>query len=171
MHRSCNELRTDLESAVTAGFDPAFSTANNGIVDLDANGFRHVVDVRRLPGEAPQLALDAHLERLADLAAAGLCQLEVECRLDSPPFATRRHSAARNALEGALATRGLPCEPELKSGTTEASVYAEAGIDTVVFGPGQATDNIHKPNEHVPLEHLWSAIDVYEDVIGSLSRA
>ena len=149
VHRSCNELRTDFESTVTVGFDPAFSTVNNGIVDLDANGFRHVVDVRRLPGEAPQLALDAHLERLGDLAAAGLCQLDVECRLDTP----------------------LPREPELKSGTTEASVYSEAGIDTVIFGPGQATDNIHKPNEHVPLEHLWRAIDVYGDVTRSLSRA
>ena len=44
-------------------------------------------------------------------------------------------------------------------------MYAQAGIDTVVFGPGVATGNIHKPNERVPLEHLSAAIDVYEGVV------
>ena len=58
--------------------------------------------------------------------------------------------------------------PELKSGTTEASVFAARGIDTVVFGPGRAGGNIHRPNEHVPLADLHAAIDVYTAVVKEL---
>jgi acetylornithine deacetylase/succinyl-diaminopimelate desuccinylase-like protein len=168
VRRSCALLRTDFEPVVGPGFDPPFSTANNGILRLDADGFRHITDIRRLPGEAPERALSAHLGRLAHLADAGLCEIVVERQLDAPPFAAAEGSEARRALEHALANRGLPLDPEHKSGTTEAPVYADAGMDTIVFGPGEAAGNIHKPNEHVPLAHLWQAIDVYADTIRAL---
>ena len=100
--------------------------------------------------------------------ARGSCEIDVERRLDAPPFAAAEGSRARRALEQALAGHGLPLDPEQKSGTTEAPVYAGAGMDTVVFGPGEAAGNIHKPNEHVPLAHLWQAIDVYADTIRAL---
>ena len=64
-----------------------------------------------------------------------------------------------------LGLRGLPLEPETKSGTTEAPVYQEAGMDTIVFGPGQAAGNIHRPNEHVPLADLEQCVDIYRDLI------
>jgi acetylornithine deacetylase/succinyl-diaminopimelate desuccinylase-like protein len=60
-------------------------------------------------------------------------------------------------------------EPERKSGTTEASVYSALGIDTVVFGPGQAGGNIHRPNEHVPIADLHAATDVYAAAITELA--
>jgi acetylornithine deacetylase/succinyl-diaminopimelate desuccinylase-like protein len=168
VQRSCAQLRADFESLVQPGFDPPFSTVNNGILHLDAAGFRHVADVRRLPGEAAERALAAHLDRLGLLAGAGLCEIGVDRRLDAPPFAAAEGSPARQALEQALAARGMPLDPEQKSGTTEAPVYAGAGMDTVVFGPGIAAGNIHKPNEHVPLAHLWQAIDLYADTVRSL---
>jgi acetylornithine deacetylase/succinyl-diaminopimelate desuccinylase-like protein len=168
VYHSCERLKSDFEPLVRPGFDPPFSTVNNGILHLDAEGFRHVSDIRRLPGEAPERALAAHLDRLARVADARSCEIDVEPRLDAPPFATAEGSEARRALEQALAGRGLPLDPEHKSGTTEAPVYAEAGMDTIVFGPGEAAGNIHKPNEHVPLSHLWQAIDVYADTIRAL---
>ena len=65
----------------------------------------------------------------------------------------------------------MPTEREWKSGTTEASVYSALGIDTVVFGPGQAAGNIHRPNEHVPLADLHAAIDIYAALIEDLATA
>jgi succinyl-diaminopimelate desuccinylase len=168
VYRSYVTLRTSLQETQAPGFDPPFSTVNNGVVRFAADGFYHIADVRLLPGEAPVRALRAHLDRLAALARGGRCELQVERHLNDPPFATRPGSAARGALEAALTAHGLPLDPELKSGTTEATVYAGAGIDTVIFGPGEAAGNIHKPNEHVPLDHLWRAIDVYADVIRRL---
>jgi acetylornithine deacetylase/succinyl-diaminopimelate desuccinylase-like protein len=88
--------------------------------------------------------------------------------LDSPPFHATPRSSLVAAVEAALSARGMTTEPELKSGTTEASVYASAGIDTVVFGPGAASGNIHRPNECVPLADLEAAVDIYTDVIGRL---
>jgi acetylornithine deacetylase/succinyl-diaminopimelate desuccinylase-like protein len=64
-----------------------------------------------------------------------------------------------------LGVRGLPLEPEFKSGTTEAPVYQKAGMDTVIFGPGQAAGNIHKPNEHVSLADLHRCVEIYRDVV------
>jgi acetylornithine deacetylase/succinyl-diaminopimelate desuccinylase-like protein len=56
-------------------------------------------------------------------------------------------------------------EPEMKSGTTEAPVYQEAGMDTIIFGPGQAAGNIHSPNEHVPLADLHQCVEIYRGMI------
>jgi acetylornithine deacetylase/succinyl-diaminopimelate desuccinylase-like protein len=62
----------------------------------------------------------------------------------------------------------MSTDREWKSGTTEASVYSALGIDTVVFGPGQAAGNIHRPNEHVPIADLRAAVEIYADVIRAL---
>lgn len=43
---------------------------------------------------------------------------------------------------------------------TEAALLSEAGLNVVVFGPGDV-DQAHKPNECVPLAHLETAIAVY----------
>jgi len=47
---------------------------------------------------------------------------------------------------------------------TEAALMSEAGINAVVFGPGDV-DQAHKPNEHVPIEHLEIAAEVYRQAI------
>lgn len=43
---------------------------------------------------------------------------------------------------------------------TEAALMSEAGLNAVVFGPGDV-EQAHKPNEHVPLRHLQVAAEVY----------
>jgi acetylornithine deacetylase/succinyl-diaminopimelate desuccinylase-like protein len=167
IHGLTRELRGSLAEHVVAGFQPSCSTVNNGLLTLGPKGFRYVADVRLLPGEAPRRALDAYLRRLRHERTDGV-ELSVGTRLAAPPFVARPDSLAARALEGALAERSLATSAELKSGTTEATVYAQAGIDTVVFGPGAAAGIIHKPDEHVPLAHLHTATDVYEAVIRRL---
>jgi acetylornithine deacetylase/succinyl-diaminopimelate desuccinylase-like protein len=44
-------------------------------------------------------------------------------------------------------------------------VYQEAGMHPLIFGPGQAAGNIHKPNEHVLLADLHSCVEIYRDLI------
>jgi len=67
--------------------------------------------------------------------------------LDSVPFVAKTDSELLAALETVLREKSLPVEREIKSGTTEAAVYSEAGMDAIIFGPGSASGNIHKPNE------------------------
>jgi acetylornithine deacetylase/succinyl-diaminopimelate desuccinylase-like protein len=168
VHDSTAKLRDDLRPHVVEGFDPPWSTVNNGLVGLGDGSLSHVVDVRRLPGQAPEEAIAAHVERLRAAAAACECAAHVATALDSPPFQAAAASHTLAALERALQARGMSTLSELKSGTTEASVYAAHGIDTIVFGPGQASGNIHRPDERVPLADLHAAVDIYAAVIRDL---
>ena len=169
VHDSTVRLREDLRRHVVAGFDPPWSTVNNGLIALGGGSLRHVADVRRLSGEGPEAAIVAHLERLRTAAQASPCSAEVTRKLESPPFLGDDASRLAGTLHRILRDRGMPTEPERKSGTTEASVYSALGIDTLVFGPGQAGGNIHRPNEHVPLSDLHAAIDVYTDLVKELA--
>lgn len=168
VHDSTAKLSEDLRHPVVEGFDPPWSSVNNGLVGLGEGSLSHLIDVRRLPGQAPEEAIAAHVERLRAAAAACGCEAHVATALDSPPFHAAAASRALAALERALQAHGMSTQPEMKSGTTEASVYAALGIDTVVFGPGQASGNIHRPNERVPLADLHAAIDVYAAVVKEL---
>ena len=170
-HASTRLLRDRLQADVAEGFDPPWSTLNNGLLRLEEGSLIHVIDVRRLPGSGPLEAIEDHIGRLHQAMAGSDCDASVETELDSPPFAALPESQVAAALSAALTARGLPVAPELKSGTTEASVYAAAGIDTVVFGPGQAGGNIHRPNECVPVSELEAAVQIYADVILRLCTA
>lgn len=169
VHQSTIRLREDLRSFVLDGFDPPWSTVNNGLVRMSGGSLRHVVDVRRLYGPHPESAIAAHLEHLRAAARSSACEAEVKERLESPPFRADDASRIATTLRRILRARCMPVEPERKSGTTEASVYSALGIDTLVFGPGQAGGNIHRPDEHVPLEDLHAAIDVYTDLVKELA--
>jgi acetylornithine deacetylase/succinyl-diaminopimelate desuccinylase-like protein len=161
-------LEAELRHFPTEGFDPPWSTVNNGLVRLEEGRLSHVCDVRRLSGEGPLRALDEHLARLEAVLAAWGGEASLERVLDSAPFAATPGSAVVTALESVLVERRMTTDPELKSGTTEASVYASAGVDTVVFGPGSASGNIHRPNERVPIADLEKAVAIYADVIRRL---
>ena len=153
-HRSTVLLREELRRHVVDGYDPPWSTVNNGLVSLRDGSLSHLVDIRRLPGEGPEVAIAAHLERLRVATHTSDCRADVVSRLESPPLQGADASRVGIALDRALRERGMATEPERKSGTTEASVYSALGIDTLVFGPGHAAGNIHRPNEHVPLADL-----------------
>ena len=169
VHESTVLLGQDLRSHALDGFDPPWSTVNNGLVEIGGGSLRHVVDIRRLAGEHPKSAIAAHLERLHAAARASGCGAEVTQRLESPPFQGNDTSRVAGALRRILRDRNMPVEPERKSGTTEASVYSALGIDALVFGPGQAGGNIHRPNEHVPRADLDAAVDVYTDLVKDLA--
>jgi len=47
---------------------------------------------------------------------------------------------------------------------TEAALLSEAGVNAVVYGPGNL-DQAHKPNEYVLKEHLSGAAKIYKRVI------
>lgn len=166
-HRTTAAFRQRLATWTDDAFRPPYGTVNNGVLRLDADSCEYVCDVRLLPGDEPQAAFDDYVRRLRGLQLEGVT-LTLETRFATPPFAARHGSVVLDALRDTLAHLGLPPTDEIKSGTTEAPVYAQAGSDAVVFGPGVATGNIHKPNERVPLAHLRTAIDVYEGVVRRL---
>ncbi|MFH0915300.1 MAG: M20/M25/M40 family metallo-hydrolase [bacterium] len=175
VHALTRNLEQQLRVLGVPGFEPPYSTVNNGLVRAGQARLSYVVDVRRLPGQAPAEVLEAHEAALRALERPSpphweVLRLRTERVLDSAPFRADEDSHVLAALMIELGVRGLSLEPELKSGTTEAPVYQEAGMDTVIFGPGQAAGNIHKPNEHVPAADLRRCVDIYRDVILRLCR-
>ena len=165
-----HELERKLSPYQVPGFEPPYTTLNDGLVRLSDGRLTYAVDVRRVPGEASAQALDEHEAQLRALEGVGAPHAEVirmrsERVLDSAPFVADDDSPLLAALTAVLEDQKLPTGPEIKSGTTEAAVYRQAGMDAVIFGPGTAGGNIHKPNEHIPVADLLLAVAVYREVI------
>lgn len=49
-------------------------------------------------------------------------------------------------------------------GTTDLSQFIEAGIDTVVLGPG-SKDMMHKENEYTKIKNVEKALEIYKNII------
>ncbi len=47
---------------------------------------------------------------------------------------------------------------------TEASLFSQAGLPAIVFGPGDI-GHAHQPNEHVDLSQLSQALNIYRGIV------
>ncbi|WP_410766379.1 M20/M25/M40 family metallo-hydrolase [Haloferax sp. DFSO60] len=70
------------------------------------------------------------------------------------------------ALRQSLQAEGLPDEPRGATYGADSRLYVEAGIPTVVFGPGNI-DNAHFPDEEIE----WAEVETARDVIRETSTA
>ena len=85
----------------------------------------------------------------------------------------RANPAFRSSMEGEtvelamadLAAADLPLKTGVKAGCTEAGVYAHAGINPVVFGPGPSTGVIHAPNEYNVVSEVEGALRFYTELL------
>jgi acetylornithine deacetylase len=99
---------------------------------------------------APGADARAMVDELVALAG----DARVDVTLFNPTFATRDLAGYRPLL-GELADR-----PVDLAFWTEAAVLSEAGIDAVVFGPGDIS-RAHRADERVPIAELARARDVF----------
>jgi acetylornithine deacetylase/succinyl-diaminopimelate desuccinylase-like protein len=150
------------------GYAPPTLTCNPGRIISSDDALVLDFELRPPPG----LALDVVREGVGAIAArvardAGAVAIELDERRANPGF---RSALDRETLEvaiGALARAGLPLHTGVKAGCTEAGVYAAAGLEPVVFGPGPSTGVIHAPNEYNLLEEVEAAIRLYREVLRS----
>jgi acetylornithine deacetylase len=114
------------------------------------------VSFRPWPG-ADISALHRDAEAAARAAAAP-DPLEWEVVLANPPFATRDLAAFAPRLGDAV---GAPIDLHF---WTEAALFSQAGIDAIVFGPGEIAQ-AHAPDEYVEVAQLALARDVFLRVL------
>ncbi len=125
------------------------------------------IDHRLLPGEDPTFAVDQCRRFLVDRLAdrLGGARLEVEpawitdLALDTPPDC----EAARISLEAVRKVRGS-AEPVGVPYGTDASKLADAGLPSVVLGPGDIAQ-AHTVDEWIEVAELERAVEVYVELV------
>ena len=71
------------------------------------------------------------------------------------------------ALADGLSATHWEREPEYGSlpGPCDANIMSEAGVTTVIFGPGDLAMNAHGTNEYVPVQQVIDACKVYASLM------
>ncbi len=160
------EIEAGLAQAKDDTFDPPISTMSVGSLESSGGTVKLVFEVRPIPG----LSLDdfnTSIGRLEDRLSArhpGM-MVQIHNLRANPPMRDARQGAILGAALEVLAEIGLPTEPVSKSSCTEAAVYSQLGIDTIVFGPGVSEGNVHRANEHNFLSQCEKAVAFYTRMI------
>ncbi len=131
-------------------------------------------DARLLPQHDPETLLKA-FESAAHTWVAGLGRGELELRLtverNAGGMAPSEDSELVKAVGRVLERHGLEPTPRAKPTSTEGGIFARAGCEAIVFGPGVSTGNAHTANERIEMAQLERACDLYEALIHELCGA
>ena len=121
------------------------------------------IDRRIVPGESPVEARDEVIRRIA--AAAPGARIEHE-----PPFVESAGlpeadaAACAKAIEAAAGTCGVETRRTAARYGTNASIFAAAGVPSVVFGPGSIAQ-AHTADEWIDLDEVDQAADILCGVV------
>lgn len=121
------------------------------------------MDCRLIPSQRGRETLDEVRRLLSDISAKdGDFRAHARMLYETPSLSIPRDAEVVKLCES---LSGSPSTIALYG--TEASVYAQHGIPTVVLGPGNVED-IHIPNEYVAIRELKRAESVYSHLIEKL---
>jgi acetylornithine deacetylase len=113
------------------------------------------ISVRPPPGSD----VDAVRDELFALARDVVPRVQLTSPMRNPSFATRTPSAFHEALGAA--------QPVDLAFWTEAALLSAAGIDCVVYGPGDIA-HAHAPDEFVPIADLQRARETFAAILASV---
>lgn len=166
--RLAHALWEDWQAAVKASspgpnprFNPPDAVANWGALESDGPKLELFFDARLVPGQSPQ-ALLGPFEQAAAARSDARYVIQVRVERANEAMALQRPSALLDAAQAAARQLGLNPEPQAKPTNTEAGVFAGAGCESIVFGPGVSTRNAHCANEYQLHAQCKTAIDFYE---------
>jgi len=128
------------------------------------------VDRRVLPGESRRDVVAGLADVLDGLGRADP-SFRAEIREDEwfPPFEQPADAPiVRAALAAGRKILGDACCQGVQYGS-DASIYREAGIATVLLGPGSIAQ-AHKADEFIEIAPLLQAVDVYAELIHAFGR-
>ncbi len=116
------------------------------------------IDRRLVPGETVKEAIDQVNSVLKKLGISA----DISTPVAREAFRIEKDS---KILEMVRRAAGSGIKEFGSTGYTEAELYkAKAGIDSVVFGPGEMA-TAHQADEYVPIENLKKAEHVYENLL------
>jgi acetylornithine deacetylase/succinyl-diaminopimelate desuccinylase-like protein len=145
-------------------YAPPTLTCNPGVISSSDNSL--VLEFELRP--PPALPLDEvrrGVTKIANRLVAHKIEVSVTEQRANPGFRTASESETVELAMTALAAARLPLKTGVKAGCTEAGIYAAAGLQPVVFGPGPSTGVIHAPNEYNLLTEVESAVRFYRELM------
>jgi len=156
----------DSGGSAESDYAPPTLTCNPGVIRSASGSMTLEFELRPPPG----LALDdvrtgvARVVEEISRTAAGVSVALGEKRAN-PGFRAAAASETVEIAMGALASAGLELNSGVKAGCTEAGIYAAAGLEPVVIGPGPSTGVIHAPNEYNFLSDVEAAVRFYRALL------
>lgn len=158
-------LASSLEPYQKKG-DPAFQpprlTWNLTQMTGGKEGWNLMFDIRPLPGQAVQRAVQSFEQKLWKRLGPPGADWQFRLERDNPALNLDPKSFLVKEAKTALRAAKIPFRMGAKAGCSEAGLYGRVGIPSAVFGPGRSTGNIHRPNESVSLRQVKAAIRFYE---------
>ncbi len=156
----------DSGGSVEPDYAPPTLTCNPGVIRSAAGSVTLEFELRPPPGLELGEVRTA-VARVAEEISRSAASVSVELgeRRANPGFRAPAASETVELAMGALASAGLALKSGVKSGCTEAGIYAAAGLEPVVIGPGPSTGVIHAPNEYNFLSDVEAAVRFYRALL------
>src|SRR3989442_579822 len=174
-------LLRDLAPREDARFDPPGGVGGLNVLESEGEvapgavygraAAHATLDARLLPEHDPD-ALPRAFEDKAQEWVRGLGGDELSLRVE-----VTRNAGGMSLDDGAelvasigrvLSRSGLDPRTRAKPTSPEPGVFARAGCQAVVIGPGRSTGNAHTPNERIEIAQLEKACDLYESLLVEL---
>jgi acetylornithine deacetylase/succinyl-diaminopimelate desuccinylase-like protein len=159
------EAAQSLEPKSNPDFEPDRCVVNWGIAHIQGVQACLTFDCRLLPGHDPDLLLSIFARKAESLAQTHQARLTLRVSRANPAMALSEPSELLTSARAACRDVGLDDAPKAKPTNTEAGVFAAAGAEAIVFGPGRSTGNAHTANEHNLYSQMKKAIEFYQALI------
>jgi acetylornithine deacetylase len=117
-------------------------------------------DIRYLPGRDLQ-EIENEIEGMLLLTRQEGYLAEYRRILDDKPFAGNNQELLRRAVKASGRKEGCA------DFVTDASVFADKGIDCIIMGPGEI-GRCHRPDERIKVSELYEAAQIYSRMLGCL---
>ncbi|MGZ6124275.1 MAG: M20/M25/M40 family metallo-hydrolase [Myxococcales bacterium] len=152
-------------------FEPPGAVGGLNLVESGEAALSVHLDARLLPAHDPEALIagfSAQARAWVDDLGGGELDLEVAVERNASGMSLPDDSALVKSAGAVLARHGLDSRAQAKPTSTEAGVFARAGCEAIVIGPGRSTGNAHTPNERIELAQLDQACDLYESLLVEL---
>jgi acetylornithine deacetylase len=125
------------------------------------------VDRRYIAGETAKKIIRDVKRELAGLKKKDpRIQMELKLISDVPPLVFERKDQRVAAILGAIREMGITKSPVGKNYATDGGVYSEAGLSSLVLGPGNI-QKAHTKDEYIEEQQVLKGIEVFKNLLGA----
>ncbi len=166
IYNSFRNAVSQLSPQSNPDFYPPEIVYNLGLVHMIADKLTVAFDVRLLPDNDHNILLrwlEKTIEEIGRLFTGIECEAELE--FNAQPMMVSRTSDIITLSMNAL--RDINQEPVLTTAPflSEALIYNQARIESIIFGSGSLEEGIYQPDEYNSLTRLNKAIEFYRAII------